>query len=125
MPDVLIACKAPNGVVLNLNHFVKLDDKGAVRIEAGKQTVTLKGWAHESNRPDPTEGVGGYTLTPVPAEFWEEWLATHPDFPMLADGTILGPTKDGVGQARAHSTVPQMHARGDGELRRHAYKAAD
>ena len=63
------------------------------------------------------EGTGGYVLTRVPADFWEQWLATHADFPMIEDGTILGPHKDAAGQARGHIEVPKMHAPTRGEVK--------
>ena len=107
---VLVGCKHPNGVVLNLDRLEKVNDQGQVRMVKGKQTVTLKGWAHPFNRPDPAEGLGGYVLTPVPADFWNAWLESHSDFPMLEDMTILPPHKDAPKQARDFEEVPQMHA---------------
>jgi hypothetical protein len=105
---VMIACKAPNGLVLNLDVSVKTDERGGSKINRGPTTVTLKGWSHPFNRPDPTEGLGGYALTPVPTEFWEAWLATHADSPLLADKIILGPHRDARAQAVAHDAVPKM-----------------
>lgn len=108
---VMIACKHPNGVVLNLDHYELMNvQNNRVQRRVGKASVTLKGWAHAINKPDPTEGTGGYVLTRVPADFWEAWLATHQDFPMIEDGTILGPHKDAPGQARSYANVPKMHA---------------
>jgi hypothetical protein len=118
VPMVLIGCKHPNGVVLNLDHYeIQTKETNRIRRVIGKSTVTLKGWAHAYNRPDPAEGLGGYVLTPVPQDFWDEWLATHGDFPMLEDKTILGPHKDATGQARDHADVPAMHAQATGELK--------
>ena len=105
---VMVGCKAPNGVVLNLDRY-EIVGGGAARVIPGKQTVTLKGWAHEFNRIDPAAETGGYVLTSVPQSFWDEWLKTHPDFPMLEDKTIIGPHKDVVGQARDMAAVPKMH----------------
>ena len=114
----MIACKHPNGVVLNLDHYELMNaQNNRVLRRAGKASVTLKGWSHPINRPDPTEGTGGYVLTRVPADFWEQWLATHADFPMIEDGTILGPHKDAAGQARGHIEVPKMHAPTRGEVK--------
>jgi hypothetical protein len=125
---VMIGCKAPNGVVLNLDSFVRkfpgTNDPGVQRVD-GKRTVTLKGWSHRVNEPDMAAGTGGYVLTPVPADFWEAWAASHTDFPMLTDGTIIAPHKDSIGQARAHAEVPKMHAQSDGELKRAAYNPKD
>jgi hypothetical protein len=115
---VLIGCKHPGGVVLNLDHYTLVDERNLrVRLDMGKMTVVLKGWSHPVNRPDPTEGTGGYVLTPVSKDFWDQWLAEHRDFPMLADKTIIGPHTDAKGQARDLAAVPQMFARSDGTLR--------
>jgi len=105
---VMIACKAPNGIVLNLDQSEKTDDRGGSKIKRGATTVTLKGWSHAFNRPDPAEGQGGYALTQVPTEFWDAWLASHADSPLLADKIILGPHRDARGQAVAHGAVPKM-----------------
>lgn len=107
---VMIACKHPHGIVLNTDKLIPVGNNGMVRKVAG-QSVMLKGWSHEFNKIDPTDGLGGYALTPVPAAFWEEWLSTHADFPMLVDKTIIGPHKDARGQAKDHATVPKMFSR--------------
>jgi hypothetical protein len=104
---ILIACKAPNGVVLNLDRYEAIGDKGVIRRLAGETTVTLKGWARPWGAPDTTEG--GYALTPVPAEFWEAWLQTHADSPLLKDKIILPPHKDARAQAVDFAEVPQMN----------------
>lgn len=122
---VMVGCKHPNGVVLNLDRYETMGTNGAVRLVSGKRAITLKGWAHQFNRPDPTEESGGYALTSVPKAFWDQWLADHEGFPMLVDKTILGPHRDGQGQSRAHASVPKMHAPSDGELKAVQYVSAD
>lgn len=115
---VMVGCKHPNGVVLNLDHYTVSGPNNRVQRHAGKMTVTLKGWSHPFNKPDPAEGTGGYVFTQVPADFWEQWIdGPGKDFPMIADKTILGPHRDARAQARDHATVPQMFARSDGTLR--------
>ena len=52
----------------------------------------------------------GSSCTPVDKDFWDAWLASHADFPMLADKTILPPHKAAADQAQAHAAVPQMFA---------------
>lgn len=102
---VMVGCKHPAGVVLNLDHYVKISDTN-VRLELGKKTVTLAGWARRWGAPDHTQG--GYALTAVPRDFWEAWIKEHADFPMLTDGTILAPHKDAAAKARDHSAVEEM-----------------
>ena len=105
---VMIACKAPGGVVLNLDAYEAIGNGNIRRIPGGVATVTLKGWSRAWGTADHTEG--GYALTPVPKDFWDAWLASHADFPMLADKTILPPHKAAADQAQAHAAVPQMFA---------------
>lgn len=115
---VLIGCKHPNGVTLNLDHYVLRNAaNNLVQRINGKATVTLRGWSYPFGKPDPGEGVGGYVLTPVPADFWDQWLAEHEDFAMLEDKTILGPHRDAKTQARDHAEVPKMHAPSSDELK--------
>lgn len=118
---VMIACKHPQGVVLNTDKYVLAkegDPSSPLRKVTGRQ-FRLAGWAHEYNKPDPAAETGGYVLTQVPSDFWDEWLAGHKDFPMLADKTILPPPKAGAGvaQARDHADVPKMFAPSSGELK--------
>jgi hypothetical protein len=118
---VMIACKHPQGVVLNTDKYVLAregDPSSPLRKVHGR-SFKLSGWAHEYNKPDPAAETGGYVLTPVPSDFWEEWLASHKDFPMLMDKTILPPAKVGSGlaQARDHEAVPKMFAPSSGELK--------
>lgn len=89
---VMIGCKAPMGVVLNLDRYVKAGDTQYVNRIEGETKVTLKGWSHPFGTQDPTQW--GYRLTPVPRAFWEEWLETHKGFSMLRDGIIIGPKSD-------------------------------
>jgi hypothetical protein len=104
--SVLIACKAPNGLVLNLDRYEAAGANGAVQRVGGGASVTLKGWSRPFNMPDMTEG--GYALTAVPEDFWAAWIATHADSSLLADKILLPPHKDAAVQALDHAAVPQM-----------------
>ena len=106
---VLIGCKAPNGLVLNLDSYKRRGDGGQVDRINGKFTVTLRGWSRPMNKPDDTEG--GYALTPVPEDFWRAWHAAHKDSSLLHDRIILPPATDAVAQAIDHKAVPQMFRR--------------
>lgn len=103
---VLIACKAPGGLVLNLDHYVKVGDQNSVQRMSGGDTVTLKGWSRPFGAPDTTEG--GYALTPVPAAFWAEWFKINAESSLIKDKIILPPHKDAAAQARDNADVPQM-----------------
>src|SRR6516164_8653751 len=86
---VTVACKIPNGLLLQHNHHrVKqripmpggLFAKEMLAVRTGEQ-VKING-----NRPPQGEAprwpiVFGYGLTEVDAEWWEEWWAHNQDFP--------------------------------------------
>ena len=105
---VMIACKAPNGLVLNLDHYVRVNEKDVVRRVPGKRTVTLRGWSQGVGMPNQVQLVGGYRLTPVPKDFWEAWVERNADSSFLADKIILPPASDPHAQAREHARVEQM-----------------
>ena len=105
---VLIACKAPNGLVLDLDRCERIGETQDVRVIKGGRAV-LKGWAHAFGKPDMTEETGGYALTQVDADFWASWIKVNADSPLIADRIILPPhNKDTPGLAREHVAVPQM-----------------
>lgn len=112
---VLIACKAPSGLILNLDRYEKTDDKGNVQKISGEMTVTLKGWSHAFNKPDHTAPTGGYALTPVPAGFWEQWIARNANSPLIVNKVILPPPAKGEAtcQARDHAAVPKLNGPAD------------
>ncbi|GAN69296.1 hypothetical protein [Acetobacter orleanensis] len=81
---VTIGCKLPNGLILSL---------GAARHElAGTRASAV---------------VGGYGLTPVPAEFWAAWSRAYADFPPLKNGLIFAQNtvEKATGQAREQATL--------------------
>lgn len=105
--EVLVGCKAPHGLILNLDSYRKRGDQGQVERITGTRTVTLRGWTRKASDPDTTEG--GYALTPVPADFWSEWFERNKDHSsLLADKIILPPHVDAIGQAQDHKSIPQM-----------------
>ena len=109
---VLIGCKAPNGLVLNLDRYETTNDNRPPRRISGGQPVTLKGWSVPFGVADTTSG--GYALTEVPADFWEAWLKANADSSLLADKVILPPHRDASAQANAHAAVPALFPRKDG-----------
>ncbi len=65
---VYVGCKLPNGVILDLDKYVPVNDRGDVRLEKGKlRPVTLRGWAFKVGIEAPLISPGGYVITPVPA----------------------------------------------------------
>ena len=108
---VMVGCKAPNGLVLDLDFYVVAETDQRVRTIKGKlPPVTLKGWSVAFGMPDIT--TGGYALTSVPAAFWTEWYARNKDTStLIADKIIIPPHKDTAGAARDHDTVLAMFPR--------------
>jgi hypothetical protein len=110
---VMVGCKAPNGLILNLDSY-RVTDQQSKRVQriAGEK-VLLRGWAHPINKPDLTEDTGGYRLNQVPADFWAAWIKTHADSSLIKDGIILPPpAKPGLDEATAkaidHAEVEKM-----------------
>lgn len=67
MSTVTVACKLPNGVILDI---------------PGAPSVTLNG----ANHP---EAIAGHGLTEVDAEFWAAWTKLYPDFQPLKKELIF------------------------------------
>lgn len=67
MSTVTVACKLPNGLILDI---------------PGAPSVTLKGSSH----PD---AIAGHGLTEVDAGFWDAWTKLYPDFQPLKKELIF------------------------------------
>lgn len=107
---VLIGCKHPSGLILNLDRYQAKGTQGQVDRVPGGATVTLKGWARPLNGPNvrADETEGGYQLTAVPHDFWDAWFAIHKEDSLIVDRVILPPASDTAAMAREFSAVPQM-----------------
>ena len=106
---VTIACKAPNGLILDLDYIeIQNAEKGTIRTHRTprEKCVTLKGWARRWGDPDTTEG--GYALTQVPKDFWDAWIARNSESSLITDKIILPPHRDARAQAVDHREVEQM-----------------
>lgn len=123
---VVVGCKHPNGLVLNLDQYEVTDtQRQTVRKIAGKTTVTLRGTAHKFGEPNLVASTGGYRLTPIPADFWEAWFERNKDSPLIHDRVILPPpSANGRGNATAqaveHTEIagvsPPLNPDGDGRI---------
>jgi hypothetical protein len=106
-----VGCKAPAGIVLNLDTVDADERTGRVRIIPGKiGPVTLSGWSYDRlEQPDPTLATGGYAITMAPKAFMDEWLSRNKDSPLLADRIIIISEKgDGTAKARDNADAPKM-----------------
>ena len=105
---VIVGCKAPNGLILNLDRYERPDNSrlDVNRID-GPRTVTLAGWAHDFNKPNPTEETHGARLNRVPKDFWEQWFAVHDKSSLILDGIIIPPPK-AAGRDNATAVAREM-----------------
>lgn len=101
---VMVGCKHPSGLVLEIDESrEEAPTPGANEVKVHYPTgrkVVLNG--SNSTHPDSPQvakgrAVGGYGLTAVPEDFWNEWVAQHQDFPMLKNNTLFAhATQDGI-----------------------------
>ncbi len=80
MSTVTIACKLPNGLILDI---------------PGAPSITLNG----ANHPD---AIAGHGFTDVPADFWEAWTKLYADFQPLKKELIFaqGSERSAVSKAK-------------------------
>lgn len=102
-----------NGVRLNLRQSVVDRANGmiAVTIEGDDiPEVKLRGTARKPGAI-PVD-IDGYVFTPVPADFWNEWLKRNANSSLIRDGFIkAAKTLDAARHiAREHEDAPSMFA---------------
>jgi len=100
---IVVGCKMPNGLHLELPN----DDEAS-----GKTRFTLRGCAVEGNTPGALVDSGGYALTYIPKDFWEEWCkAVGPNFGPLRDRAIIAYPRDKIGAAARDHEAVDPHAK--------------
>lgn len=107
--QVTVACKMPNGVVLNFNRYERVNEQTLdIHKHVDTRRIVLKGYAHKVGEPPPVLIAGGYALTNVDADLWGEWVDTHKGNDLLSDRLIFAAsTPDrAVAQAREQAKVP-------------------
>ena len=110
---VFVGCKMPAGVILNLRRTRVERANGMVEVVVEGDDipdVRLKGTARKAGAV-PID-IDGYVFTPVPAEFWNEWVKRNANSSLIKDGFIK-PAKsmdDGRRIAREHEGAPGMFA---------------
>lgn len=89
---VWVICKLPHGLIIDLEKQVEAEATDA----SGKrpmvwrttgETLTLRG-ANSSTVIGRNGRILGYGMTEVDSGFWENWIATHKDFPAVKNGMI-------------------------------------
>lgn len=93
---VLVACKLPHGLYLDLYAGKTLTAR--VKL-SGTMGFRIPNEDRKFVNPDVSFG---HSVTPVPRKHWEEWLAAHKDHPAVVGGFVyVSKTKDdAVAQAR-------------------------
>jgi len=86
MPDIIVACKLPHGLHLDV---------------PGKGRVTLKGTAlpEDVRRENPLPG--GFSLTSVDADFYAAWLKRNEDLEAVKRGFVFASARRDAAQGQA------------------------
>ncbi len=117
---VTVACKLPNGLVLQLFQMEDYDEPllagGYRRVKRARpetkdgftHKVKLNGCARRIGRDSPHEIRNGVGLTfGVDADFFDEWLKRNADADFVRKGLVFAQTKarEVEAQARDHRTL--------------------
>lgn len=92
---VTVACKLPNGLFLQLWRQVDSQEMTSagprpckVSVKKG-EAIKLPGTALRFGETPEFPLPGGYSLTQVPADFWEEWCVQNADSDLLANRILF------------------------------------
>ena len=101
-PTVSVACKIPNGLVLQLFEMIEdyepVMGGGSRKIKKAKPidgaTFTVRGPASPNGQAPRgylrPAVAGGYAITPnVPADLWDKWLEQNRSAPYVRNGMIF------------------------------------
>ena len=91
--SVFIGCKLPHGIVLQLTEVAKSDRGDLVHVFNG-EPITLKG-------QNSSSVIGGYGITEVPEDFWNEWLRQNSKLKAVRSGLIFAQPKRKEAMAQA------------------------
>ena len=114
MRFVTVACKHPNGIVLQLYKpkEVRQENRGTVIIEiqylADGDSFTVDGPAAPRGQQHNKIIVGGFALTSnVPKDFWDEWYDANKDTYLVRSSEIAGFARraDAIAWCREHKSV--------------------
>ena len=106
---VTVACKIPNGLVLQLSELYDTTEpspSGARPIKASRkvgEAISVKGPARPlSGMPPDYQIIGGYGLTyGVPADFWHDWKDQNRDLDAVRQNLIFASTSHERAMAQA------------------------
>lgn len=108
---VMVGCKMPSGIVLHLTDDVKgPNGKARKRVREGS-SVTLNGFAVKFGQQARHPIRGGFGLTLVPADFWEEWLKQNKaTFPPYVNGLVFAHKDEASAQLEAASRARDVRS---------------
>jgi hypothetical protein len=105
---VVVACKIPNGLVLQIYDMVDFDERSPAGVHMVKKAWPKEGARIRLNGPGnpivvrvgvPVEA--GYGLTVVPRDFWERWSADNKDSDLFKNKSVFACSKQEDTAARA------------------------
>jgi hypothetical protein len=112
---VTVACKLPNGLILQLWEMQdqhEASPTGTRTIQKARkkgEPVKLAGCALKFGQVPEVPMPGGYALTQVPADFWEEWVAQNQDADVLLNRIIFAhPTFDAASKQAQEQHVEKV-----------------
>jgi hypothetical protein len=112
---VTVACKLPNGLILQLwemgDEFESSPTGTRTIKKAHKkgEPIKLNGCALKFGQVPEVPMPGGYALTQVPADFWEEWVAQDPNRDVLVNRVIFAhSTMDATSQQAREQHVEKV-----------------
>lgn len=98
---VWVECSLPNGITLHRSREGKGPQGETIKVPIPETAVKLNG-------ANSARVIGGYGLTEVDRDFWEEWIAEHKDFaPVVSRAIKAQPTRDrAMSQAMDEKGMP-------------------
>lgn len=92
---VLVACKLPNGLIMQLYDMVdgyEMTPQGRKETKVARKKdapIKLNGSATRFGQMPDWDMSNGYGITAVPADFWNEWCRQNKDSPALENRLIF------------------------------------
>lgn len=103
---VSVACKLPNGLILQCDHMVEHREpvmgggfKEVQQARRLEETYVIAGAAVDIDKIKAGNIehliIGGYAITPgIPKEFWDRWLDQHKEMEIVRKSMIFAHTSD-------------------------------
>lgn len=96
---VTVACKVPNGILLRVFDMIPTPEPvlggGSRMVEQARvrgEPIRLRGPSVPFGKSPRFQIAGGYALTSIPRDFWEEWVKQNKDSDLLAQKLVFAAT---------------------------------